>query len=71
MFFQKDKRGPEDVTEALALLPLRDLVVFPYMVVPLIVGRPSSVKALEEASEKGNKQILLATQRVASVENPT
>ena len=71
MFFQKDKKGDEVCTETLALLPLRDLVVFPYMVVPLIVGRASSVKALEEASENGEKRILLATQRVASVETPT
>ncbi len=71
MFFQKDKKGPEADPTAIALLPLRDLVVFPYMVVPLIVGRKSSIKALEEASENGEKRILLATQRAASVEDPS
>ena len=70
MFFNKDKKGPDASPQALALLPLRDLVVFPYMVVPLIVGRKASIRALEESSENGDKKILLATQRAASTEEP-
>ena len=48
-------------TKTLPVLPLRDIVVFPHMVVPLFVGREKSVKALDEIM-KGEKQILLATQ---------
>ena len=43
------------------VLPLRDIVVFPHMIVPLFVGREKSVKALEEVM-KDNKQILLSSQ---------
>ncbi|MBA3756581.1 MAG: LON peptidase substrate-binding domain-containing protein, partial [Nitrosomonas sp.] len=49
----------------LPLLPLRDVVVFPHMVIPLFVGRQKSIKALELAMES-NKNILLVAQRVAS-----
>ena len=52
-----------------AILPLRDIVVFPQMVVPLFVGRVKSVNALETAMSEG-KDIVLATQRVASIEDP-
>ncbi len=51
-------------------LPLRDIVVFPHMVVPLFVGRQKSINALEEALGK-EKQILLATQRDAKIDDPT
>ncbi|MEC5207685.1 endopeptidase La [Vogesella urethralis] len=53
----------------LALLPLRDVVVFPHMVIPLFVGRPKSIKALEQAMEEG-KQILLVAQRAADKDEP-
>ena len=46
----------------LPVLPLRDIVVFPHMVVPLFVGREKSVRALEEVM-RGDKQILLVTQK--------
>jgi ATP-dependent Lon protease len=52
------------------VLPLRDIVVFPYMIVPLFVGREKSVKALESAM-KDNKQILLVTQKSAQQDEPT
>ncbi|WLQ15294.1 endopeptidase La [Hahella aquimaris] len=51
------------------LLPLRDVVVFPHMVIPLFVGRAKSIKALEEATE-GNKEILLVAQRDPADEDP-
>jgi len=53
----------------LPLLPLRDVVVYPHLVIPLFVGRTKSVKALELASE-GNKQILLVAQKFASKDDP-
>jgi len=51
------------------VLPLRDIVVFPHMVVPLFVGRDKSVKALEQVMS-GNKRIMLITQKSASVDDP-
>ena len=47
------------------VLPLRDIVVFPHMIVPLFVGREKSIRALEEVLS-ADKQILLATQKNAS-----
>ena len=53
----------------LPLLPLRDVVVFPHMVIPLFVGRPKSIKALETAMETG-KSILLVAQKSAAKDDP-
>jgi ATP-dependent Lon protease len=53
----------------LPVLPLRDIVVFPHMVVPLFVGREKSVRALEEVMQ-GDKQILLVTQKNSSDDEP-
>ena len=53
----------------LPLLPLRDVVVFPHMVIPLFVGRPKSIKALEVAMES-NKSILLVAQKSAAKDEP-
>ena len=50
-------------------LPLRDIVVFPNMIVPLFVGRDKSIKALNEAM-KNNKKIVLVTQKNAEVDDP-
>ena len=52
------------------LLPLRDVVVFPHMVIPLFVGRPKSIKALETAMESG-KSILLVAQKSAAKDEPS
>jgi len=54
----------------LPLLPLRDVVVYPHIVIPLFVGRPKSIKALEVAMEAG-KHILLVAQKSASKDEPT
>src|SRR6266508_3474962 len=62
-----DKRSPRRVP----LLPLRDIVVFPHMVVPLFVGREKSISALEEAMGKGGyKEIFLSAQRKAKTNEP-
>ncbi|MBK7847939.1 MAG: endopeptidase La [Zoogloea sp.] len=60
---------PEELIE-LPLLPLRDVVVFPHMVIPLFVGRPKSIKALENAMEAG-KSILLVAQKSAAKDEPS
>ena len=59
----------EDVIEMVPVLPLRDVVVYPYMAVPLFVGREKSVKALE-AAMRDDKQIMLVTQKAAEEEDP-
>ncbi|AYH44818.1 endopeptidase La [Azoarcus sp. DN11] len=59
---------PDEQME-LPLLPLRDVVVFPHMVIPLFVGRPKSIKALENAMEAG-KGILLVAQKSAAKDEP-
>ena len=58
---------PDPLT--LPLLPLRDVVVFPNMVIPLFVGRPKSIKALEAAMEAG-RQIMLVAQKAAGKDEP-
>src|SRR3990167_4677350 len=57
-------------TLSVPVLPLRDVVVYPYMVVPLFVGRERSIKALEFAMA-ADKQILLVTQKNATEDQPT
>src|SRR4051794_34293787 len=57
-------------SDVMAVLPLRDIVVFPHMIVPLFVGREKSVRALE-AVMKDDKQILLVAQKNASQDDPT
>jgi len=65
--------GPTQLIESgvieLPVLPLRDVVVYPYMVIPLFVGRRKSIKALEVAMV-GDKQILLVSQKNASTDEP-
>jgi ATP-dependent Lon protease len=56
-------------TRRLPMMPIRDVVIFPYMMTPFVVGRESSVRALEEALA-GDKKIFLATQHDASVDEP-
>ncbi|RLA18303.1 MAG: endopeptidase La [Gammaproteobacteria bacterium] len=58
-----------DVTRLIPVLPLRDVVVYPYMVIPLFVGREKSIEALDSAM-KHNQQILLVSQKDAEVDEP-
>ena len=60
---------PPHESVTLPLLPLRDVVVFPHMVIPLFVGRPKSIKALDAAMESG-KHILLVAQKQAAKDDP-
>ena len=64
-----DVKDPGSPTETLAVLPLRDIVVFPHMIVPLFVGREKSVRALESVM-KEDKQILLVAQKNAAQDDP-
>ncbi|MGE0231945.1 MAG: endopeptidase La [Flavobacteriaceae bacterium] len=61
---------PEQTGDTLPVLPLRDIVVYPHMIVPLFVGREKSIRALDEVM-RNEKQILLATQRDAAEDDPT
>jgi ATP-dependent Lon protease len=58
------------IPETLPMLPVRDTVIFPYMILPLFVGRESSIKAVDEALAK-DRMIFLATQKVSTDDNPT
>ncbi len=70
--FDFNKKEEEQNHNALMmpLLPLRDVVVFPYMIVPLFVGREKSINALEHAMQE-NKEIFLVAQRSAEIDEPT
>ncbi len=61
--------GSSEIIKNIPLIPLRDIVVFPSTLVPFIIGRPSSVKALQVATEK-NKMIFLSAQIDATLDNP-
>ena len=68
--FQTPFSPKPDQMETLSLVPLRDVVVFPYTMVPFVVGRKSSLLAVERALE-GSKKLFLSLQRDAKVDNPT
>ena len=67
--FSDDLTKPNELNGLMPLLPLRDVVVYPHLVIPLFVGRAKSVKALEIASDT-NKQILLVAQKSANKDEP-
>src|SRR5256712_12990573 len=71
MFFRNDdeKKAAARKARTVPLLPLRDIIVFPHMVVPLFVGREKSIAALEEAMAH-DKDILLAAQKKAKTNDP-
>jgi ATP-dependent Lon protease len=62
--------APEDIPHRLPVLPLRDVVIFPYMIFPVLVGRESSLRAANEALGK-NKFLFVAAQKDASVDEPS
>jgi ATP-dependent Lon protease len=66
--YQNDKE-PVDIPDVLPMLPVRDIVIFPYMFLPLFVGRESSIKAVESAMEK-DRLILLVTQKDPANDKP-
>ncbi|MGC2062728.1 MAG: endopeptidase La [Thermodesulfovibrionales bacterium] len=66
---EKTEREVE-IPDSLPILPVRDIVVFPYMIIPLFVGREISIKAIEYALSK-DRMILLLTQKDLSLENPS
>jgi len=66
---EEEKEGGPEIPEVLPLLPVRDIVIFPYMTLPLFVGREGSVAAVDEALAR-DRYIFLATQRDPSVEDP-
>ena len=75
VFFRNGEDGdgepPEDEAgRMIPLLPLRDIVVFPHMVVPLFVGRTKSIQALDDAMA-GSRELMLSAQRQAGQEEPT
>ena len=59
-----------DFKEVLPLLPIRDIVVYPFMILPLFVGRESSMEAVEYSLTQGNRLILLASQKDVTAESP-
>jgi ATP-dependent Lon protease len=63
------KKEHVDIREELPLIPLKDMVVFPYMVIPLLVGREKSIKALEEAMQLDHV-VALVSQREAEIQDP-
>ncbi len=66
---QKEILANTDFTQEVPVLPLRDVVVYPHMVIPLFVGREKSIKALDSAMAS-DKQILLIAQKSADVDDP-
>ena len=66
-----EEQGPDELVDEtiVPVLPLRDVVVYPHMVIPLFVGREKSIKALD-AAMAGDKQILLVAQKNAEVDEP-
>src|SRR2546425_13144462 len=73
MLFRNEKKDDKESVGGptrVPLLPLRDIIVFPHMVVPLFVGRQRSIKALEEATQKQGP-IFLSSQRDAKTNEPT
>ncbi|HEU4342997.1 MAG TPA: endopeptidase La [Candidatus Binatia bacterium] len=67
---KKDEKGEAGGVTRVPLLPLRDIIVFPHMVVPLFVGRQRSIRALEEATQK-QSPIFLSSQKDAKTNEPT
>lgn len=67
---ERQKERQPEIPEELPVLPVRDIVVFPYMIIPLFVGREMSINAIESALAK-DRLVMLLTQKDMSVESPT
>jgi ATP-dependent Lon protease len=67
---EREEEKELEIPEELPVLPVRDIVVFPYMILPLFVGRDISIRAVEEA-QTANKMLMLLTQKDLNVETPT
>src|SRR5512139_686031 len=65
----EEKEAEVQIPEDLPVLPVRDIVVFPYMIIPLFVGRDISIKAIDQALNT-NRMVLLLTQKDLNVETP-
>jgi ATP-dependent Lon protease len=65
---QKNEKEIE-IPDSMPVLPVRDIVVFPYMILPLFVGREMSIKAIEHALGS-NRMVLLLTQKDLNIETP-
>ncbi|MFN3396038.1 MAG: LON peptidase substrate-binding domain-containing protein, partial [Thermodesulfovibrionales bacterium] len=65
---QKDEKEIE-IPDTLPVLPIRDIVVFPYMILPLFVGREMSIRSIDHALNS-NRMIMLLTQKDLNIENP-
>ncbi len=68
--FEEENNTEEQIPEELPLLPIRDLVIFPYMVFPIFVGRTFSINAIEDAIENHDRYIFLALQKDKDIEEP-
>ena len=66
---QETKQEELDIPATMPMLPIRDVVVFPYMILPLFVGREASIKAVDEALAK-DRIIFLASQKAVEDEDP-
>ncbi len=64
-----DKDEQTEIPGQLPILPVRDIVIFPYMILPLFVGRDMSIKAIDSALS-GNRMVMLVTQKDLNIENP-
>ncbi|MDR0406687.1 MAG: endopeptidase La [Holosporales bacterium] len=67
---KKEEKPSKETTYRLPVLPLRDIVVFPHMIVPLFVGRERSIHSLESIVEKEEKRVLLSTQKDSQKDSP-
>jgi ATP-dependent Lon protease len=67
---QEAKGVPAEIPEVLPLLPIRDIVIYPYMMLPLFVGRDVSIRAVEEALSR-DRLIFLVSQKNSAEENPS
>ncbi len=68
--FEEENNVEEQIPQELPLLPVRDLVIFPYMVFPIFVGRSFSINAIEDAIENHDRYIFLALQKDKDIEEP-